>query len=375
MTNNNPPFAIHRSAEDPANLLARANTAFEAGERLTRQGLERYREAGLALQQARDQCDHGQWMKLLKQKWKFPQQRASECRLIATHWDKLPPGGNLTLKGALAHIREARGGAEDDPVPPEADAPEPEPVSQEPAEPEPATPATTSEPGARRRRPWEPPAPASEPATPAAEAEPGVSEQAKPDPIIPAIGPEPPPPAGRGPGRWSNESGFWIWTDDPTPPLQVLVNVQPAPPRPPCGGENAGQDGDGPRPAGQGGRPPAQSLWDQCEPLVDELEQYGQMHQATIPVFGIRKVASDLRRLLEGARNLAVLPPNPGARAADNALNMVEVCLRMLKQPPAERSEKGLAEYLREAGSELLPLLKPEERETWKRRLRNPRKG
>jgi hypothetical protein len=60
------PLPMIRPAEDLAALAARANAGHEAGERATRQGLERFRDAGEALLQARAQRPHGKWLPWLK---------------------------------------------------------------------------------------------------------------------------------------------------------------------------------------------------------------------------------------------------------------------------------------------------------------------
>jgi hypothetical protein len=85
------PPAMVRPAEDLAALAARANAEHEAGERLTRKGLEHYRAAGEALRKAKAQCGHGKWLAWLKANVKFSQQQASRYMQLA----KLPVTSNL----------------------------------------------------------------------------------------------------------------------------------------------------------------------------------------------------------------------------------------------------------------------------------------
>src|SRR5262249_44460158 len=63
------------------------------------------RRAGEALARAKATAGHGNWLAALEQTG-IPQQRASEYMRLAAGWDKLPPGGDFTLKGALALLAE-----------------------------------------------------------------------------------------------------------------------------------------------------------------------------------------------------------------------------------------------------------------------------
>jgi hypothetical protein len=94
------PLGIVQSAADLTSLLAAATAEHEAGQRAERVSLEHYRNAGLALIQAKAQAGHGQWLNALKRTG-IPQQRASEYVRLAEGWEKLPLGGSFTLKGAL----------------------------------------------------------------------------------------------------------------------------------------------------------------------------------------------------------------------------------------------------------------------------------
>jgi len=95
--------APHAKPDLPT-LAQRAEDAHQAGERATRQGLECYRQAGAALRQAKKRIRRGNWLNWLKRNVTFSQQRASEYVRLAGGWGKIPPGGNLTLKEALAVI-------------------------------------------------------------------------------------------------------------------------------------------------------------------------------------------------------------------------------------------------------------------------------
>jgi hypothetical protein len=123
-------------AVDLAALAKQINAAHEAGEAATRKGLEYYRAAGADLLKAKDQLKHGEWLGWLKANVQCSHQRASEYMRLAEGWDKLPPGGNLGLKEALAFLdggarqkraggqggQSRRKGAEEGPSPPEEDA-------------------------------------------------------------------------------------------------------------------------------------------------------------------------------------------------------------------------------------------------------------
>ena len=98
--------AIIRQVEDVSALLAAAATEHDAGKRAERASLEHYRKAGEALLKAKQAVGHGQWSKLLREKCRIPQQRASEYMRLAEGWSKLPPGGSFTLKAAILHLTE-----------------------------------------------------------------------------------------------------------------------------------------------------------------------------------------------------------------------------------------------------------------------------
>ena len=95
--------AVVRPAEDVAGLLALAKREHLAGQESERQGLEHYRRAGEALLKAKGGVGHGSWEKHLKAT-SISSQRASEYMRLADGWLKSPPGGDLSLKGALAQM-------------------------------------------------------------------------------------------------------------------------------------------------------------------------------------------------------------------------------------------------------------------------------
>jgi hypothetical protein len=97
------PAAEVRPAEDLTELLAEAVAEHDEGERWGRESLEHYRLAGLAFKKAKAAAGHGKWLAALKRTG-VSSQRASECMRLADGWEKLPPGGNFGLKGALALI-------------------------------------------------------------------------------------------------------------------------------------------------------------------------------------------------------------------------------------------------------------------------------
>src|SRR5262245_24891518 len=111
---NSPAAAIVRPAEDPLALLAQAiNAEHDLGLAAERKSLEHYRRAGEYLLQAERQVaaahggsSHNHWLRWQQDHLTFSNQRVSEYTRLARGWDKLPPGGDFTLKGALAHLAE-----------------------------------------------------------------------------------------------------------------------------------------------------------------------------------------------------------------------------------------------------------------------------
>jgi hypothetical protein len=98
------PPGIVQQAESVIDLVAAANAEHAAGRLAEMKGLEHYRKAGAMLLKAKKAAGHGNWGTVLKTSCKIPQQRASEYMRLAEGWDKLPPGGNFTLKEALAFL-------------------------------------------------------------------------------------------------------------------------------------------------------------------------------------------------------------------------------------------------------------------------------
>jgi Protein of unknown function (DUF3102) len=101
--------AIVKAVDGLAELATNINAYHAIAEESTRKGLVAYRNAGEALLEAKQKCGHGNWLAWLKKNVKFSNQRASECMRLAAGWDKLPPGGNLSLKEALTIIAAAGG--------------------------------------------------------------------------------------------------------------------------------------------------------------------------------------------------------------------------------------------------------------------------
>src|SRR4051812_7222417 len=100
------PPGIVRHAESATELIAAANAEHEAGRLAEMKSLEHYRRAGEMLLKAKEAAGHGNWEKVRKEHCRIPQQRSSEYMRLAEGWDKLPPGGDFTLKGALALISD-----------------------------------------------------------------------------------------------------------------------------------------------------------------------------------------------------------------------------------------------------------------------------
>jgi hypothetical protein len=168
------PPGIVRPAEDMAALFATANAEHEAGLKAERASLEHYRRAGEALARAKAAAGHGKWLKVLGARSKILHQRASEYMRLAKGWDKLPPGGNFTLKGALSFL-----GTE------EPEGQEPAPASPAPGPGEPPKPAPPA---------GVPPGPASKPSPPRPKPKPKPASGATPTPPRPT--PRPAPPRG-----------------------------------------------------------------------------------------------------------------------------------------------------------------------------------
>lgn len=103
----NPP-ALVQAAVELEQLAFEIKGEMELGDRLTSQGIERYRMAGVALLKAKSQCPHGSWMEWLQQN-EIPSQRASECMRIASEIE----GGQYSrfggnLKDALEVVTTER---------------------------------------------------------------------------------------------------------------------------------------------------------------------------------------------------------------------------------------------------------------------------
>src|SRR5262245_42567066 len=77
-----------------------------------RKGLDYAHKCGLALLKAKEQVGHGHWLRWLADNVPFKQQRANEYMRLAEGWSKLPPGGDLSIKEALARSEEGRVGKE-----------------------------------------------------------------------------------------------------------------------------------------------------------------------------------------------------------------------------------------------------------------------
>lgn len=109
MFNNFDRPAINRQAEvSLAALATEINDKHEAVERLANKSLERAKEAGDLLLQAKAQCKHGTWLKWLKANVKVSQQMVSLYMQLAENWDesKLLTISNLSIREALKILSE-----------------------------------------------------------------------------------------------------------------------------------------------------------------------------------------------------------------------------------------------------------------------------
>jgi ParB family chromosome partitioning protein len=75
--------AIVAPAENLAALAAEINADHEAGEELTRRGLEHYRAAGEKLLLAKERCGHGKWLKWAKANLRFGERKAQRYMELA----------------------------------------------------------------------------------------------------------------------------------------------------------------------------------------------------------------------------------------------------------------------------------------------------
>jgi ParB family chromosome partitioning protein len=87
--------AIVRPAEDLAVLAEIINAAHEATEAAMRSGLEKAKEAGDALRQAKAAVKHGQWLPWLEKNVRCSQRTAYNYMDVSKHWDKLASLANL----------------------------------------------------------------------------------------------------------------------------------------------------------------------------------------------------------------------------------------------------------------------------------------
>lgn len=71
-----PPAIVRPAADALDELAARINTTHAVAEEATRKGLERYREVGLMLTEAKKKCGHGKWLPWLKANVKFTERHA-----------------------------------------------------------------------------------------------------------------------------------------------------------------------------------------------------------------------------------------------------------------------------------------------------------
>src|SRR4051794_951662 len=78
----NPP-AIIKPADDLQALAAEINAEHVAGDNAARRGLEHYRAAGEKLLQAKEKCNHGEWLAWVKANVKFSQEQARRYMRLA----------------------------------------------------------------------------------------------------------------------------------------------------------------------------------------------------------------------------------------------------------------------------------------------------
>jgi hypothetical protein len=70
-------------------LARKINAAHQAAETTLQAGLEHARTAGLLLIEAKEKCDHGQWLPWLKANVRFSDRTAQNYIRIAKRWDEL----------------------------------------------------------------------------------------------------------------------------------------------------------------------------------------------------------------------------------------------------------------------------------------------
>lgn len=78
------------SQQMQTDLAGKANRAFAAAQDAHEQSVQRAREAGQFLIQAKGDLERGQWLGWLAEHWHYSERQAQGCMRIAAHWDELP---------------------------------------------------------------------------------------------------------------------------------------------------------------------------------------------------------------------------------------------------------------------------------------------
>jgi hypothetical protein len=86
-------------------LAARVKTAHAAVRKSANDIVAQAITAGLALIEARDKLEHGEWLPYLKKKCELSQRTAYDYMLIAANRNKFALGANLGLKEILRQIK------------------------------------------------------------------------------------------------------------------------------------------------------------------------------------------------------------------------------------------------------------------------------
>jgi hypothetical protein len=96
----------HKADGELAALAKQINKSHAAVERHASDCLERARQTGALLLQAKGACGHGGWVNWLKANVKFSQQSAATYMRLARHWEQIESAGyfvrRLSIRQALA---------------------------------------------------------------------------------------------------------------------------------------------------------------------------------------------------------------------------------------------------------------------------------
>jgi ParB family chromosome partitioning protein len=91
-----------------AELAARINAEYQAGEGATRRGLEHFRAAGDLLIRAKDRCGHGRWLGWVRKHLRFGDRQARKYMRLAREWRQVKSASDAdsSIDAALRLLAE-----------------------------------------------------------------------------------------------------------------------------------------------------------------------------------------------------------------------------------------------------------------------------